>query len=295
VAATVPGAWGLAVDRSHFYVSSFGTAGSVLRAPLAGGSPEPLATGENQPHDLTVDDENVYFCLHDNAGPGRIAKVPKAGGVRQLLAQGNFNYGVGRVTSDGTFVYYVTAFNGVYRVFADGGTPTVLTTGPYNSNVVDLAEDGGEIFFLNDGVWNSNYTAKLPETAFVARGFVSGSPTLGRVILKGGIDAPQYRLTVDRTNVYFIDDNFVYRTSRTGGPTVELAPIAPASGTIVDMHTDGQHIYFASLTGVYRVPLTGGSVETLTSGWGSLRSIALSSTDVYFTDFAGGVVLKRPK
>jgi hypothetical protein len=294
VAATVPGAFGLALDRTHLYVSSFGTSGSVLRAPLAGGTPEPLATGENNPHDLTVDDENVYFCLHYDASPGRIAKVPKAGGLRQLLAQGNFNYGVGRVTSDGTFVYYVTSFNAVYRVFAAGGTPTILAAGPYNSNVVDLAEDGGEIFWVNDGIWNSNYTAKLPDTAYVARGFVSGSSNLGRVTLKEGLD-PQYRLTVDRTNVYFIDGSFVYKTSRAGGPTVELAPIAPASGTIVDMHTDGQHVYFADLTGVYRVPVGGGSVETLTSGWGSLRSIALSNTDVYFTDFAGGAVLKRPK
>jgi hypothetical protein len=43
------------------------------------------------------------------------------------------------------------------------------------------------------------------------------------------------------------------------------------------------------------LPVTGGSVETLSYGWGSLRSIAVDASNVYFTDYGGGAVLKRPK
>jgi len=53
--------------------------------------------------------------------------------------------------------------------------------------------------------------------------------------------------------------------------------------------------YFADLHAVYRLPVTGGTVETLSYGWGGLRALAVNDTDVYFTDFVGGVVLKVPK
>jgi hypothetical protein len=293
VAAMLPGAFGLALDEGYFYATSYGTSGSVVRAPLSGGAPTPLSTEVNA-HDIAVDGVNVYVCLQDSAA-GHLVRVPKAGGSRTPMATGVANFGIGRVTSDGTFAYYVTGFNALYRVFTAGGTPTIVAAGPFGSNVADLAVDDGEIFFLNDGIFNSTFTAKLPGTAYVGRANVSGSSSLGHTALKRGLDSPQFRIALDDAYVFFIDDNSVYRKPRAGGDTIELAPIAPATGTIVDLLSDGQNVYFASIGGVFRVPVGGGSVETLTSGWAGLRAIAVNATDLYFTDNTTGAVLKRPK
>jgi hypothetical protein len=245
-------------------------------------------------HDIAVDDTNVYVCRADT-GVGSLVKVPKTGGALTLLANGVAQYGVGRVTTQGGFAYYVTGFNALYRVFTGGGTPTIFAAGPYGSNVTDLAVDDGEIFFLNDGTYNANFTMKLPGTGYVGRAPISGSTTLGHTALKRGLDYPQYRIAIDDTYVFFIDDTTLYRTSRRGGPTIELSPIAPASGLIVDLLSDGQNVYFADVHGVYRLPVGGGSVETLTYGWSGVRTIAVNATDLYFTDNTSGAVLKRPK
>lgn len=291
--ATATQPYGLAVDHDYVYFSSFTAAGSIMRAPVAGGEAVPVVSGESYPHDIALDDSRVFWCLGSTA-PGYLAMAPKAGGTRLQLATGIAN-GLGRVTSDGAFAYYVTAFNSVYRVPATGGTPSVLAAGPYNSNVNDVAYSNGEVFWTNDGVWKPDFSAKIPLTGYVGRAPVSGSSDLGHTAIKSESSAPLDRIAVDDSYVYFIDKDYVYRAKRSGGEAAILAPLAPASGTVADLLSDGKNLYFATKKSVYRLPVTGGTVEQLTFGWNTLRAIAVDDTTLYFTDQAGGLVLKRPK
>jgi hypothetical protein len=223
--------------------------------------------------------------------------VAKSGGSGQLLDTGDSSFGIGRVISDGAFAYYLSLYNVIYRISTTGtGTTSFVAAGPYGSTVSDLFVSGNELFWTNDGTYSDNtYTTKVPGSAYVASTPVTGSTTLGHHAMPAGLSSPLQRITADASNVYFIDGTNVYRQSRNGGSPVVLAPIAPASGTIVDLHADGAYLYFADLHAVYRLPTAGGSVETLSAGWSSLRSLAVDAESVYFTDYGGNQVLKRPK
>jgi hypothetical protein len=294
VVMTTSDPFGLALDADYLYYSTEDASGSVMRLPLGGSVPEAIATGEPSPFDIAVDDKNVYWCLADQPS-GHVVMAPKAGGMRQQLAAGDAFPGVGRVTSDGTYVYYVGSFNVVYRVAVAGGDPAYVAAGPDNSTVNDVALYDGELFWANDGTYDSTFSAKLAGTGYVGRAPVTGSSNLGRATLKDGLNSPVWRTAVDNAHVFAIDGSFVYRSDREGGGMTAIAPTTPASGQIYDMLSDGQYVYFIDSHAVYRLPVTGGTVETVSSGWTSLRSIAANATDLYFTDFGGGVILRQPK
>lgn len=296
---TVPNANGLAIDGSYLYASEHMSAGDIVRIPLAGGDPEPIVTNQTKPFDIAVDADNVYFILDDTAqnyqpGPEHLVYAPKTGGAAQPLVTGIGNGGTGRVTSDGTFVYYVTGYNSVYRLGKNAGYPAVVSAGTYGSVVVDLAVDGTDAYWVNEGTYNSTYTAFLPNTAYVGAAPVSGRADLGHHGLDTGMNGLQ-RVAVDATNVYFVDRTSVYRHSRAGGPNVVLGAIPTANATIVDMLADGGYVYFADAKGVYRIPAAGGSLETLTYGWTQIQSIITDATSVYFTDSTVGAVMKQTK
>ncbi|HET7540972.1 MAG TPA: hypothetical protein VFK05_13910 [Polyangiaceae bacterium] len=293
VVATASHPYGLATDESYLYFSTLDTAGTIQKVPLAGGTPVTIASNEPSPHDLAVDANNVYWCLNDKPA-GHLIKATKSGSDRKLLATGSGS-GVGRVTSDGKFAYYVSSYNSLLRVAVEGGETAYLANGPFNSNVSDLTVRDGDVFWVNDGIFNANFSGKLPKTAYFARAPNTGSANLGRTTLQADLDSPLQRITSDAKYVYYIDATSVYRADLSGGAPTKLAAIAPASGTIVDLLSDGENLYFLDLKAVYRLPINGGSVETLSSGWGSLRSVAVDASNVYFTDYAGGAVLKRPK
>jgi hypothetical protein len=294
VAMSTSHPYGLALDADHLYYSTLDASGSVMRIPLGGSVAEPIATGEASPFDIAVDDTNVYWCLADQPS-GHVVMAPKAGGMRQQLAVGDAFPGVGRVTSDGTYAYYVGSFNVIYRVAVAGGPSAYVAAGPDNSIVNDVALYDGELFWANDGIYNSTFSAKLPGTGYVGRAPVTGSSNLGRTTLKGGLDSPVWRTAVDGDHVFAIDGSFIYRGDRQGGGMTAIAPSTPATGQIYDMLSDGVYVYFVDSHAVYRLPVAGGTVETLSGGWTSLRSIAVNATDLYFTDLVGGVIMRRPK
>jgi hypothetical protein len=293
LAAAVPNAYGLAIDANYLYASEYSSSGNIVRIPLTGGDAEPIVTGVVDAYDIAVDAENVYVALNDIPA-GHVVSALKTGGTAQPLVTGVGAGGTGRVTSDGEFVYYVTGYNSIYRVDKNAGFPAVIAAGPYNSVVTDVAVDGTDAYWLNNGIFNSTYTAMLPDTAYVGAAPVSGRADLGHHGLSTSMNNLQ-RIAVDRTNVYFIDGTSVYRHPRAGGPTVVLGAIAPASGTIGDLLADGAYVYFADKTGVYRMPITGGSTETLTYGWGHILSLVTDSSSVYFTDSVAGAVMKHDK
>ena len=87
----------MAVDGTHVYWTDPGpssstsvpTPGTILRVPLAGGTPENLAGNTIGPFGIAVDDTNVYWVEQFTAtslNGGRVLTIPKAGATPTVVA-----------------------------------------------------------------------------------------------------------------------------------------------------------------------------------------------------------------
>src|SRR5206468_448708 len=71
------------------------------------GAPILLATNQDQPGSIAVDDTYVYFVAYgDDAGHGAIKRVKKTGGAVTVLASNEFV--PGNLVVDGTRVYWTS-------------------------------------------------------------------------------------------------------------------------------------------------------------------------------------------
>ena len=288
-------AWGLALDQSFVYWTTLELAGTVRRAPLDGGLVQTIASDEPQPFDIAVADGIVFWCTAGTVS--QVMKAPTAGGMKEILATGTGN-GVGRVSSDGTQVYYLTNYNVVMSVPSAGGTPVSLSAGPTRSNITDLALSAGQLYWANSGVWNTAYTLKEPGTAGIARVSVTGTPKPSSLVTQ--LDYPQFSIAVDHAHVFWNDQKAIYRTGLLGGSYSPIASliISPVSAVlptihaspIVDLVSDSSHLYFADSHNVYRVAVSGGTPELVSWGWSGIQQLAVNANAVYFTDGVAGVV-----
>jgi hypothetical protein len=72
--------WGVACDEANVFVSEFGMAGRVLRAPRDGGPERVVASGLSQPRGIALDGPFAYDIEHENpAGPRRVLRFPVDG------------------------------------------------------------------------------------------------------------------------------------------------------------------------------------------------------------------------
>ena len=61
------------------------------------------------------------------------------------------------------------------------------------------------------------------------------------------------------------------------------------------MASDGTNLYWADSHAVYRIPVSGGTYSTLSTGWSAIRALALDATNVYWTDSTLGIIAKFAK
>lgn len=295
VFASVPQAYGLAVDSTNLYVAS-SQEGPVSVVPLDGGPVAALdAIGQ---YAVALNAAGVFTIA---SGKGIVASCPKTGcgGAYTTLATGQFD--VGDVAADDRYVYWTSQgivdgqFPGVMRVPVNGGALVALLPGGDTEQIVAV---GGRVFFI------SNFGHEL--CAVSPDGGLSQSqpPPLGA----SGASA----LTADCTNVYFATgDGRVGLVPVDGGPQTILAtsaanPPEPATQIAVDAAS----VYFirsetyagpnagpaAAGSGVLQsVPIAGGPVTTLATMSYAPNGIAVDADYVYWTDTSGGKVLRIAK
>jgi hypothetical protein len=298
---------GLALDGTYVYWTTVGPTGTVQRAPIAGGAAQPIATSEPDAFDLAVAGGDAFWLLNDT-NVGEVIEASVAGTNRLQLATGvatGFVPAISSVSSDGASVYFVANFNDIAKIPIGVSTASpvpAISTGPNNSNIIDMVLFGGQLYYTNNGIFNSTYTAKLPNTAAIRS--VDPAAGNGSVTLVSQLNFPLFEIAVDSAHIFWNDDQNIYSTGLIGGVATPLIAVDPVAGgttlpfppsPVPDMVSDGVHLYYADAHTVYRVPVAGGSRHTVSFGWQSIQHLAVDANHVYFTDYGGGAVVEVAK
>jgi hypothetical protein len=174
--------WGIAVDASSVYWTDLD---GVMKAPLGGGSPTMLATGQS-PRGIAVDATSVYWTNVGYIGPsGSVMKAPLEGGAAIALASGQ--YTTQGIAVDATSVYWTNG-EGVMKVPLGGGTITALVAdASRQSGTYAIAVDTASVY------WTDDYRGTVMKVPLSG-----GAPTT----LASGQGAP-YGIAVDATSVYW--------------------------------------------------------------------------------------------
>lgn len=154
--------------------------GSLLRAPLGGGTTETLATALS-PYDITVDATHVYW-----ADAGAVKKMPKEGGPIEDLVEAQ----AWGVASDDEFVYWSDPFDNqsgmLGRVPKAGGTPEHVTDCAGSAH--GLVVDATHVYWTDRS------------------GFVLKAPKLGGEATVLAADQPDaINIALDDASVYWVN------------------------------------------------------------------------------------------
>jgi hypothetical protein len=196
----------IAVDATHVYWVNL--SGGIGRAPIGGGTVESSPTPGNGVYSaLGLQGDYLYYTRYTDAGA--VLRMPKTGGVEEVLASGQI-YPSG-LAVDANHVYWAhLSDQGIQRLPLAGGTPELFNASP---NVrVGLTLDDDYVYWLQE----SSGTAGR----------------VGRRLKQGGSEEP---VVVDLTAFYsggnlVLDGSYVYW----GAPscTLAMAPQVIGSGDV---------------------------------------------------------------
>ncbi len=286
---------GIVVDTKNAYWvnasrsdgnDEYSVPGSVVSAPLGGGSPTTLAANQNQAWSIAINATNIYWTnlgYPTNEGAGMI--TPLSGGVYSIALSSSTRSAVvpnltdpGPLAISSNAAYWVSTLDGnVYSAPLTGGTASTFASG--QTGYLAIATDANSVYWV-DG----NALVKEPQ----AGGTI--------VTLSTEIEGTQ-GIAVDDANVYWTvetanSSGMVLQESLNGGATITLAteledPVAVTS--------DGKNVYWVTQGDgtVQRAPIGGGPVITLASQQNEPVALTVDSTSVYWVTLEDGTVMKQ--
>ena len=261
----------LALDGTRVYWTS--ADGTVHALPLGGGAMITLASGQEDPWDLAVDEQGVYVT---DAGANTVVSIPLSGGPTALLAEAGNPLGI--VVRSGV-VHFTNTYDKlsndeqIVRVPLPAGPASVVAATP---GAWMLAVDDTRVY------WTDRASA-----AVWSAPLAGGDPTL----IAEGIVEPS-DIEVDEGAVYVTALEATFRIPLPGG-----APEALVWGAGRGLAMDATHIYVGAADGrVLRVPKTGGAALTLARTELYPSDIAVDDENVYWvTRSTSGVLVRTHK
>jgi hypothetical protein len=252
----------LATDSTHLYFA--GQGGTLMRVPLAGGTPEtlytmpPITEGFGGVEAIYPAGNDIVFVTqvtdYQTSTTKSLLVVPKAGGAALELSTSQDSRSYLGVTIAGSNVYF-SSFTSLLRVPLSGGAVTFVGESPNSVQYWALSPtivgtdlywaEGGELYRIpstathGEGVMFAELTAAPSIVGTTATSFVTAlAPDL--------YDWPTQIAMVDRA------------TGQVGAPVA----LGDQANQLVVV---GNDVYAATFDGVVRVALGGGAVEHLTT------------------------------
>jgi len=285
----------VADDESVYWISDSGT---VTKRSIKGGNPVLLASGQDQPITLALDDANVYWINGDsstgNPTAGKVMKVPLGGGKVTTLATGQSKAAYMLVSGDN--VYWSGGTATISRVPIAGGPAEILVPGAGTPSQPGFAVDAHNIYWAT----RTNTTNTLMKV-----------PLLG--IPKGGVAAPLTSvpssvtsIAIDANSVYFRaggimktpidgtpDGGAPVRIATAGDPGVSSPRSLLVEGSSVYWYEAAQTRVSPSFPGlVQKAPVDGvdSTPVPVATDLGTLRSFAVNRSAVFWSDDESGIL-----
>jgi hypothetical protein len=274
-------AWEIVLDDEFIYWPSYSD-GEILRVPKSGGATETLATGEDGPSDIAVDDDRVYWLngsSEDNGWNGAIRSMQKGGGAVTTLVEGLFR--PEQLAVDDSRAYTTLMISdadlesSVISVSKSNGAITELLT--YFGTATDLALSDDNIYVSTDGADSDGDAGYVAKDGDASR--LYGSPTSCYSVAAAGDTA------------YWTEGGAFFTADTAAG--TEPEDLGDHSELVEGLAVDAQRLYFVDELGVWAIPRDGGDVELVVADGDQNKAIALDDEFIYFGGLAG--VFRTPK
>ena len=177
----------LVVDSSSVYWTNMGVpptyVGSVLSMQIDGGAISTLASDQDSPNAITIDQASVYFVVGGTSlgdggnSPAAVLSVPRTGGTVTTVVSGLGSNWSPIAVYDGVlaFVSYLgNVGSQISTVPATGGTTTVLA--PSEHRVGSIALDATSVYWVDSSGGGFDFTAPDGRIRSVPR--AGGSATI---------------------------------------------------------------------------------------------------------------------
>jgi hypothetical protein len=287
----------IALDDKFVY---FTTNQGLARVSKEGGDPEPLG-GFAGVNGLAVTVGYVYLV----EGSGAVTRVFTGGGPPETIVPATFGGGSGSIVADATHMYYLV---GPYlrRAKLEGGTASDLTGDAFQGGISAhrLAIDETFAYYVASPPTGAQGSQLRKLRKDAPGGMTQQNTSSGTLVAdaKGVIPV----VTSDDQAVYFADfgsDGLKVQieirkvASGVDKPTELIATMTPSGnnnnpGVGGDMVSDGTSIYFGGSSGIFKVSVEGGEIETI-DAQAMTNALAVDDRYLFWADQNSNGTLRR--
>jgi hypothetical protein len=233
--------------------------------------------------DLTVAHAgSVYWSAYNDGSllpsfTGGIDQVSKGGGAVSAV-EASLSY-PSRLAVDSRYIYYTqTAPTGfVAKVEIRTGYTYPVASGVSYPDAV--AVDATAVYWTE---FNGNTGTTVKKVPLATGGTVTVASQPAGMLTCAGYCVKRSNLVVDATDVYWGQQDGIYRAPIAGGAVTRLAP---RSGmTTTEIAVDAGNVYWLEPTSIEMVPKSGGVATSFATGLAGPTAIAADAASVYWID-----------